>query len=609
MLSAYIFGYVSLIDPIFRNVWIIPFIATSWLGLRELKKDISLGTFKISMDWKLFALVIFGLLLQMPAIFSSGLLRNGSIPFHFTNSADGVMHLSFMEHMEHHFPPVRPEISEGLLKNYHFLSDLAISEISRFFSLPLIHLYFQYMPVIFCVMLTLTFFSAGRWWTGSKLGGYLSALVWFSVADLGYLFSLLLRGTFSLNYTIIDTGPMQFLNSPQVMAKLLFLCIPIFLNIFWKHGSRVAWIGSILIAVTLLGVKIYFGIFALLGIGLVLAVRFFQRQLTSFEVISFFFVFFLALALYLPAREGTTSLSWTPLVLPKIIFSEGQLNWMDWFLREQVYKQANSWSGMVFLNAQILIAGVFAVFGARILGLLFLPISLPVTKRLYWFFYFIPASVLFFILGFGTFQSPGGMNTYNFLIVTMIFSVVGLSALFQSLLRGSKIFGLIFIFFILGLSAPLPFVQWNFFLQKGLVQFDEFDWSLNEVELFSWIRMNSSSDSLVQYLSGNGLDFRNSTGAFVPFFSSRRSFLSGENILRTHEIEVAGQENLLKNIMQKDFLSILAQEGVDFVVYPLFDFHRFPWVKKWKSAVVYENEAGVVLNTGENKCKENSSSQ
>jgi hypothetical protein len=90
------------------------------------------------------AVVIAGFF-QLYAHVGSGFLGPKGLGIYFVNAADGMMHLSYIQSMTTHFPPIEPGYAGMDLLNYHYWSDLVISEFARVWLLPITHLFFQYI--------------------------------------------------------------------------------------------------------------------------------------------------------------------------------------------------------------------------------------------------------------------------------------------------------------------------------------------------------------------------------------------------------------------------------------------------------------------------------
>lgn len=557
-------------------------------------------------------LILLGLIIQLPAVFSSGLLdKNGGISFYFTNIPDGVMHLSFIESMQQTLPPVRPEVAGEPLLDYHYFSDLFIARLGQIFHLPTFNLFFQYLPLILSAWSTLLIFQIVLSWTinyeqkksaslskssssaSSKKSPYLLpaifvTLVFLLAGDGVYLMEFYWRHRFNFGTPTFDNGAEQFLNMPQMYAKLIFLAtlalyqkfIQPFFTKAKTHLSSANFFLAIILALSvglLTYYKIYFAILFFLGWGfssLYLSYLHFKTPAPEkswpFFYLNWLSLFFSALlAFFIIKFNSSPSDSLSPfvyssLIWPKIIVGDDHLGMGIWLFEQEVFLRNHVLWPVFKINIKIILTSLIAIYGLRLLG--FYPLKKTrqiMTPVLLWFF--IPGFFIFTFIGMNFIQVKGFLNTFNFFVITCI----GLNFIFglnlASLWQNSlwhKFFGRTLVILLLILISFRTGERWwsevsRFYGHKPDQYFNH-----EKVEALSFIR-NLPQDSIIQALP----IYQDS--AIVSAFTGHQTYLSDQGILTTHDYDFSDREIAIKNAFStnnlKEIKSNLHQLGISYL--------------------------------------------
>ena len=257
-----------------------------YLGLRQLTYLYVLGTFLFSYPhimeevqrWKSVVLGIMradrlllilcgvGLVGQLLAVLPSGLKYADGIRFYQLNAFDGVMHLSYIQEISKRFPPQEPGAAGLPLINYHYWSNLVLGEMVRIWHLPPTMLYFQLLPLFIGPLIIASIMIIMELWGGGVRAKRWAAFFWFFGGNAVYLFVLFFHRRLDFTTAAIDNGMLQFLNMPAAPAKMIFLAslIPLWR---WFRTKRLSLglLAAVLMS-SLTGFKVYFGLFAALGL-------------------------------------------------------------------------------------------------------------------------------------------------------------------------------------------------------------------------------------------------------------------------------------------------------------------------------------------------------
>lgn len=496
-------------------------------------------------------LIIIGIVVQLLPVAGSGIVFYEGMRFFGNNAYDGLTHLGFIQSLMDHFPPVEPGAYDLPLRNYHYFADLVIAEFSRIWKIPISLLLFQFFPFLVSFLTGIGAYLMVRSFGGSKkMGNWMIFLLYFA-GDGAYIFMLILHGIFGFYTPSIDNGAMQFLNMPNAMAKMIFITALIPLQCFISSNKKTWGIFSVLFLAPLIGFKIYFGIFSVLGFSLLILKRLISQIIKnqeenkvvgivnafkkeSFSLFLLLLFVCIAVVIYLPANGSAGGLSYYPLEWPKSFLGAGSIDLKVWWLRKQMYDANRNYMGIFILDFIAIIIALVSIHGTRLLG--FLP-----NKKLLKFFgwekivFFLPGLFLFHFLGLYTLQASGGFNVFNFFVVgTVILSLFSAFTLSQ-LSESKKLFVKVFLIIFIIITVPRVVHEITYNIENYKTHADSYLFSNDELSALKYIDIHAPKNAIVQSHPNNDKD--NKVG-YISFFSKRLTYLSGITFLQTRSQKI-----------------------------------------------------------------------
>ncbi len=573
--QGYVLGYLNL--RWITYLYILAVLILSYKNISLIKK-VHLHAFKQIKKNKLVTVVILiGMIFQSIIMFGSGFLTTDGVHYLGSNIVDGIMHLSYIESMTTAFPPLEPGAYQHSLRNYHYWIDLNISELKRIWTIPSSYVFFQYMPLFISVITGSATYILMRLWTGSKTAGLWALFFLYLGSDGAYLFMLYFKGIFGFYTPAIDNGITQFLNMPHAGAKMIFIAalIPFYL---WIKTKQRSW-GLLTVGLfsSLVGYKVYFGIFAGMGLGFVVMGKLFSalfrksRQTINEKIRSEFFSILLlilfaivALAIYLPANSASGGLLYYPLEWPKIFLGQNNLDVRVWWLRMQVYEQAGNIRNIIIFNAYAVIVTLVCIHGTRFIG--FLP-----QKKLYkllgfeHMLFFIPGIITFHILGLFTLQAAGSFNVFNFFVVsTTVMAFFSAYVLYELTLRNTLWANVVILVIVL-LTLPRPIYE-LYAVGNSIKKNDAAAISTREIDAMDYIRQNTSPNDIVQSHPKNILDSRT---PYVAYFTNRQTYLSGITMIESHGQNITRLKLELNNLFElkdvNEFAKLAKENNISYL--------------------------------------------
>ncbi len=543
-MQAYIFGHLHL--RFFSYLYILLFL---FLFLKQ-RKRIFPFRIKLSLSKIEKFLIFFGSLLQLVGIFGSGFPYKKGIRFFFNHAYDGIFHLSLARALIDQVPPLQPGAYDLFVTNYHYLSNLIIAEFSRIWHVPINHLYFQYIPLWFSVWFGLLIVFILRNWSGKSLTSALGLLFFYFVGELTWLIIIILKTQATNPFEVfVDHGVLQFFNPPQAFAKIVFLATLLLLRKFWEDKDCIlACILAVMIA-SLVSLKVYFGIVAVLGLGAVYGVKFisfiFKTLKEKRNVFIDFWKFFqvdivfltltavLMFILYFPVNAHAGGLFFDFLTWPKLLLGAGKIDWNEWWLRLQVYQQAKSIKGLAFLYGLSLIIFFTSLFHVRLFG--FLSIVKKYRGKILFeeWLYLFPSAIIFILIGMNFLQISGGYNVFNFFVVALVICNL-LSALVFAHISYKNIFYFIFVTLLLAPGLVQTFFAIQTYMQKYYNKSDNIVISPLHMEALSYF--SNLPYALLQTHPNHYIDHN---PPYLYFFTGKYSYFGGRGILESHNQNIA----------------------------------------------------------------------
>lgn len=561
-------------------------------------------------------LVLIGVLVQLSAVVGSGIMYMDGVRFFGVNRADGIMHVAFIQSIIHYFPPIEPGSYGHPITNYHYWSDLIIAELVRVWGLPITHTFFQYFPLLLSVLTAIGGYQLVRKLGFSQKAGIWTIFFLFFAGDATYVLILVSLQKLNFMTPALDNGASQFLNMPNAMAKVIFLGGIISLKIWLEERERIFWgIVTILLFASLVGIKIYYGIFVILGLGLVtlfILITSVVKQIREHGVITSVYrtvvrekyliisgvvLCIISSLIYFPVNKNAGGLGWYPLEWPKIFLGKDVIDGEGWWLRMQVYQSAHNVLGVFVFDSIAILISLVCIHGTRLLGVL--P-RRDLYKKISWemIVFFFPGIIIFHILGFFTLQTSGGLNVFNFFVVaTVVLSLLSGMVLDRYSFSLKKPVITAFLIIVVFVTIPRVVFEVTANIKAALnPKNNSFLVSKDELDAFSFIRQNTPHDSIIQSHPENAQDY---ITPYVAFFSDRLSYLTGVNLQETHNQPLKERESKLKEVFSSkvpiDFFGQARAAGINLLYLRKVDEERliFP-IDNDLITKLYENDSVVV---------------
>lgn len=508
---------------------------------------------------KALVIILCGVVLQLSAVWFLGTARDGGLFFCCRGVPDDIYHLALTNQLVSNFPPQEPGMTGVVVKNYHYLSSLAMADFVRVFHLPLIPTVYQYFPLLVSVLLGLMVIVIAQLLSLNNIITHWWLFFLYFHGDI--LYSLLwLRGRgANFDVTIFDDATKLLAGPPRSFSILLLFAGLAMLIVWLKKRTPCPGVLAAIILGSLIGFKVYTGIFALVGIAAVGAYFFFKRDLKMLFVP--ILVLAISLAIYLPVNGPAGGLIFNGSYRFDDFISQPVFGLSNLFL----WKQAGVWlleflffgSYLVFLYGTSLLA----IFQTR-KSLSLLPKELNI--------FLLSAIAATAIIGLFFLQNIGGLNTVQFLI-----SLYFVGSLYAALVVSRLPWVAIVIVVLLTLPRPLYEAWGNIRMiasRQGLFV------SAEEFAGLNYLKNNTPSNAVVALPP----DFaRQEISLYVSFLADRPLYLAGyTGVLEDHQIP--GAKERLEN---PEFSKI------DYFYLP----KRFPFIPSGQT--VFENQEIKIIKT------------
>lgn len=488
---------------------------------------------------KTLAIILVGVFLQLSAVWFLGMPRDNGLFFCCRGVPDDIYHLALTNELVSHFPPQEPGMTGVIVKNYHYLASLVMAELIRVFHLPLIPTVYQYFPLLVSLLLGLTVVAlAQQLQLSQKVTRWWLFFLYFH-GDILYLLTFLRGKGLNFDITIFDDAT-KFLAGPPRSFSITLLFTGLVLFLIWRQQKKL--LPGILAAVvlgSLIGFKVYTGIFALIGMATVGTYYLYKRdwKMTIPPILTLL----ISLGFYLPVNGASGGLSWNGFYR------------FDNFVSQPAFGLQNlellRLTGANYLL--IPFGGLYLVFlfGTVILGIFSLG-KLPKDLNLF----LLPATLATAVIGLFFVQNIGGLNTVQFLI-----GLYFILSLYAALTVSRFPFVLALMVIALTLPRPLYEAWGNFQMaasRRGLFI------SQGELAGLNYLKNNTAENAVVALPP----DFaRQEISLQVGFLTNRPLYLAGYGgVLQDHQ--VPGAEKRLENpdFSKIDYLYLPKKYSVPF---------------------------------------------
>src|SRR3989344_6001224 len=565
-------------------LWSIVGFVTGYIGLRMLMYPYLFLTFVIwlklnfrsisnfnlkgvKVDILSAVIVVVGTTLNLSAVWYMGVYGPEGLFFCCRGVPDAIYQLSLTDQIIKNFPPFEPGMAGVIVKNYHFLSNLAVADLSRVFNIDFIPLQFRYINLLLAILLGTSAFVLGNLLKLRILFSRTLAIFLYGSGDIIY-FLLFLRGKgFDFSVTIVDDATKLLAGPPRAFSMVIFFA-GLGLIILWirKKDLYIGILSALMMGV-LVGFKIYTGIFAVMGFA-ILGIYYFIRRDFRMMIPSICSVL-IAFAYFVIVNKDSGGLDFSGMwrfenfiLHSKLLISKLEYLRIDSLMAKNYF--------VVFLLESLFVITYFLfLFGTINLGWLqnkkslkLLPLPLNI--------FLINGIILSVIFGSLFVQATGGANTIQFLISAFLVGSIYASLSIYYCVRKirRKIIGGAVIFLVLLFTLPRAVHEiWQNFTFIGTKQ--GILVNNGQLEALSYIAQKTPSDSaiLLEPWTAEEEQF-----IYIAFLANRPLFLASAGGLRDHGQKTREREDINRSIFNSgdggQVKSLIDKNSIDYVYVP-----------------------------------------
>lgn len=562
--QGFILGYLNLRILTYFYLGIFLFLEFNDSNKKHVFKFInSLKNIKI--DKTILLIIILGVVIQLSTIWFFGLKNNNGLILCCGDASDNLYHIALTNQLIQRIPPFEPGMFGTTVHNYHYLSNLVTAELSRVFNLPLLYTQFQYSTLFISLMLGLSALVFGQiLGIGKIYSRWLLFFLYFG-GDLVFLILSILTKNLNFSMSSLEDGAKFLANPPRAFSIVVFFTGLSLLSIYIKNKNIRAGLLLALVFGSLIGFKIYTGIFALCGLG-ALAAYYILVKRKYLLVLPFILCLFLSLIIYLPVNSSAGGLYFTGLWRFENLAAQHAFG-LDYINNAfQIYVTHKNWPRILQYELIFISLYFFAIFGTKLIGFIQTKKSLSLIPREINIF-LISGILTSLIAGLFFEQKTGGSNTFNFVvsafIIGSIYTALTCFYFLQKFNKKTKYFLIIIIVLL-----TIPRAGYQLMTNMRVVFENKLILENSKIEAFSFINKNTNKDSLV-LVDGNYFGLGAST-PYISFFTNRPMYLTGEGILRSHRINITDRENISRIILtSSDSAKIeqsITKSGIKYII-------------------------------------------
>jgi hypothetical protein len=488
-------------------------------------------------QWLLITVVTIGVIMQLTTVWFTGALSANGLSFCCGNTSDALFHVSLTNQIVERFPPYQPGMYGVVVHNYHYWSNLVVADLVRVFHLPVMATQNQYANVFISLLLGLTAIAFSQSIKAKK--SFTIWLVFFLYfgGDLAYLINFVFGHGFNFNMQSLEDGTKFLVNIPRAFSLDILFSGLTLIAIWIKKKDHYTGLLVALILGTLVGFKVYTGIFAMVGIVGLMAYFLYKRNARM--IFPLLLAPVLSAIVYLPVNANSGGLYFTGLWIFDNYIVNKDLGLQNWELAKTIYADHHNLLRIIQYEGMFIGLYLISSFGTKLLGLIQTRKSLAaIPKEIHIFL--ISGLTVSLILGLFFQQSAGGANTFNFLVSVFMLSSI-YTALFVSSIAeklNKKVF-IVFAIALFLLTATRVLREWREDIGRILTKPD-FLIAPQELEAYTYLEKHTNKNSLILV---DTKEFPKSKDTpYVSLLTDRPVYLSGMGILASHGIDFVQRE-------------------------------------------------------------------
>lgn len=505
----------------------------------------------------------FASLIQFVLMSKSGTPYQGGLAFWGVNGYDGIWHTSLISELSQYFPPQNPGFAGEALKNYHFLADLFMAQIHNFSRIPILDLYFRFLPLLLTVLLNLLIFTFVRRWSKSKAVACWAVFFTSIVGSFGYLPQLIGKGSNNWETAFWGVQPASaFLNPPFAISLIVLMTGLFLIKIMPKKPGRTFYFVLPLVFGLLIGFKVYAGLIVLTTLFLMGIWQLLRKRDKSILIIFFLSLIF-SLIVYLPAGRATGNfMVFEPWWFIRIMVqAPDRLNWPGLELRRQTYVQIDDFISLAFLEFFTFLIFVIGNLGVRFIG--FFSFIKRFLKGEFIDRFLILVSLVAFVPPLFFVQKAIPWNSIQFFYYFIFFFSFFAALFFNWLLEKARFLPLKLLIIIVLVTASLPSTLKTIYWFNAPTPTTLL--SAEEVKALRFLKLNSKKDEIILTFPFNAnaakkfkeppVPMTHYNSPYVSFFTGRRVFLEDQNAATILGYDLEGRLTQEKRFFETDNLA------------------------------------------------------
>lgn len=555
-MQGFIFGFLNL--RFLTYIYLFGF-SIIWIFFNK-NKSINFKSLKID---KLFLfLIILGSISQLSAVWFMGHQTDRGIQFCCRGVPDAIYHLALTNSLVESVPPQEPGMAGVIVHDYHYLSNLVVADLVRVYHLPLLPTQFQYMNLLLVTIIGFSILTITQMLNLKIIyARFLALFIYFSGSIL-FLLTLFRGRGLNFNIEILDDASKMLAGPPRAFSiTLLIAALPLFL-IWIKTKKIYPGVLLSLILGSLIGFKVYSGLFAAFGM-IFLSIYFIYKKRFS-KLIPILFTFLIMAVLYLSVNKlaGGLELSGFWRLENFMLTKDLGISKLE-FIRLSFLNQNNFIMVWLFEILFLLIYLVFQ-FGTISIGFIqskkslsFFPPELNI--------FLISGLIASLSIGLFSTQNPGGANSVQFIISFFIIaSIYAALACYYWITKIPRQFVSVVICSIIILTGAFSLheVFFNYLYMKNYSGY-----MVNNSELTALQKIRAINSKGLILLDYSKLE--DEKLLYLTFLSKERLYLAGTGLLKDHGVAIQYRETTVNNIFSsKDQIFVqnaLIQNNIKYI--------------------------------------------
>jgi hypothetical protein len=398
--------------------------------LKQVKKDMK------HIPLRAWLLILIGTLTWSITMVKSGLVYSYGMGFWGPNGHDGVWHISLAKSLADGSWNI-PMFAGETIRNYHIGFDLLLAVLHKITFIPIVNLYFQFLPPIFALLTGILIYKFVYTWQRDRSKAYWATFFVYFGGSFGWVLTYLRNGDFGGESIFWSQQSLSTLINPPFALSLIFVFSGLNLLIqgLRDNNKKYLTVATFLFGL-LVQIKVYAGILVLGGLFVSGLWRTIQRK-----GISLFKVFTGALIISILIFSPINNSSGDFVVIKPFWFLEtmmglsDRVGWQKFGEAMVNYKLGGVWFKGIAAYSTAFVIFIIGNMGTRVVGGVWVIRKLKKIKKLNYIDVFVLSIIaagivlpMFFV------QRGTAWNTVQFFYYSLVFMGIIAGVVFANLL-------------------------------------------------------------------------------------------------------------------------------------------------------------------------------